>query len=118
MAMMKEYGARIDTKKRVILRGAKYDNYHVQEYADGRIVLEPRELVAPFKVSKKTLATMDESMKNFKKGGQGFRLGIIGDRDIRDGLLERARDDAHTNTCDLDPNVGSFRDCQHNTPPR
>ena len=34
----------------------------------GRIVLEPRELVAPFELSKKTLATMDESMKNLKKG--------------------------------------------------
>jgi hypothetical protein len=68
VSTVKEYDARIDTKKRVTLRGAKYDNYHVQEYADGRIVLEPRELVAPFEVSKRTLATMDESMKNLKKG--------------------------------------------------
>jgi hypothetical protein len=68
MAAVKEYDARIDTKKRVTLRGARYANYHVQEYADGRIVLEPRELVAPFEISKKTLAAMDESMKNLKKG--------------------------------------------------
>ena len=32
------------------------------------IFLEPRELVAPFELSAKTLATMDESMKNLKKG--------------------------------------------------
>jgi len=68
MTPAKEYDARIDTKKRVTLRGARYDNYHVQEYSNGRIVLEPRELVAPFDLSAKTLATMDESMKNFKKG--------------------------------------------------
>jgi hypothetical protein len=68
MAAVKEYDARIDTKKRVTLRGASYANYHVQEYADGRIVLEPRELVAPFELSKKTLETMDASMKNIKKG--------------------------------------------------
>lgn len=68
MAPVKEYDARIDTKKRVTLRGARYDHYHVQEYSDGRIVLEPRELVAPFEVSKKTLTTMDQSMKNLKKG--------------------------------------------------
>jgi hypothetical protein len=68
MSAVKEYDARIDTKKRVTLRGAKYDHYHVQEYADGRIVLEPRELVATFELSKKSLATMDASMKNLKKG--------------------------------------------------
>ena len=68
MAPVKEYDARIDIKKRVTLRGARYDHYHVQEYSDGRIVLEPRELVAPFEVSQKTLATMDQSMKNLKKG--------------------------------------------------
>ena len=67
MAPVKEYDARIDVKKRVTLRGARYAHYHVQEYSDGRIMLE-RELVAPFKVSKKTLATMDQSMKNLKKG--------------------------------------------------
>lgn len=68
MAPVKEYDARIDIKKRVTLRGARYDHYHVQEYSDGRILLEPRELVAPFEVSKKTLATMDQSIKNLKKG--------------------------------------------------
>ena len=68
MAPVKEYDARIDVKKRVTLRGARYDHYHVQEYPDGRIVLEPRELVAPFIVSRKTLALMDASMKNLKKG--------------------------------------------------
>lgn len=68
MTTMKEYDAKIDLKKRVTLRGAKYDHYHVQEYADGRILLEPRELVAPFEISQRTLASMDESMKNLKKG--------------------------------------------------
>jgi hypothetical protein len=39
----------------------------VKEY-DARIVLEPRVLAAPFEVSRKTLAQMDSSMKNLKKG--------------------------------------------------
>lgn len=68
MAPVKEYDARIDVKKRVTLRGARYAHYHVQEFSDGRIMLEPRELVAPFEVSEKTLATMDQSMRNLKKG--------------------------------------------------
>ena len=66
--MLAEYDARIDRKKRVILRGAPYNHSHVQEYPDGRIVREPRVLAAPFEVSRKTLAQMDASMKNPKKG--------------------------------------------------
>jgi hypothetical protein len=68
MAPVKEYDTRIDVKKRVTLRGARYNHYHVQEYSDGRIVLEPRILTAPFEVSRKALAQMDSSMKNLKKG--------------------------------------------------
>ena len=52
---VREYDARIDVKKRVTLREARYHHYHVQEYSDGRIVLEPRVLAAPFEVSRTTL---------------------------------------------------------------
>jgi hypothetical protein len=76
MALVNEYDARIDVKKRVTLRGAQYDHYHVQEYADGRIVLDPRELVAPFELSKRTLATMDASMKNLKKGKASMPIDL------------------------------------------
>jgi hypothetical protein len=68
MSPLKEYDARVDVKKRLTLRGARYGHYHVSEYKDGRIVLEPRELVKPFIVSKRTLKMMDSSMANFKKG--------------------------------------------------
>ncbi len=68
MSPVKQYDAKMDAKKRVTLRGAHFDHYHVLEYPDGHIVLEPRELVAPFEISKQTLAIMDESMKNLKKG--------------------------------------------------
>ena len=44
------------------------DYYHVEEYDDGRIVLEPRELVAPLQISGQSLAMMDKSMDNLKKG--------------------------------------------------
>ena len=63
-----EYDARIDVKKRLTLRGAAFDYYHVQEFDNGTIVLAPRELVAPHEVSKRTLATMDASIANLKKG--------------------------------------------------
>jgi hypothetical protein len=64
----KEYDAKIDTKHRVTLRGARYDHYHVREYGDGRIMLEPRELVQPIEISARTLKAMDKSIDNLKKG--------------------------------------------------
>lgn len=68
MAPVREYAARIDAKKRVTLRGARYIHYHLQEYSNGGIVLEPRVLAMPFEVSRKTLAQMDSSTKNLEKG--------------------------------------------------
>jgi len=68
MKITKEYDSRVDTKKRVTLRGAKYDYYRIQEFADGRIVLEPRELVPPFEISSRSLSIIDESIKNLRDG--------------------------------------------------
>ena len=68
MSIEKEYDARIDKKKRLTIRGARYSNYHVCEYENGTVVLEPRELVPPFEVSKHTLEMMDSAMMNLKKG--------------------------------------------------
>jgi hypothetical protein len=68
MSPVSEYDAKIDVKKRLTLRGARYGHYHVREYKDGRIVLEPRELVKPFTVSRRTLKMMDSSMANLKRG--------------------------------------------------
>ena len=68
MSPISEYDAKIDVKKRLTLRGAIYGHYHVREYKDGRIVLEPRKLVKPFTVSRRTLKIIDTSMANLKKG--------------------------------------------------
>ena len=62
------YDAKMDSKKRVTLRGAKYEYYNVQEMDDGRVILSPLVLVPPFEVSENTLKTMDRSMENFKAG--------------------------------------------------
>ncbi len=68
MRAVKEYDARMDIKKRVTLRGGRFGHYHVREFDDGRIMLEPRELVAPFELSKRTLGMMDASVTNLMKG--------------------------------------------------
>lgn len=66
--VVRNYDVHIDSKKRVTLRGATYHYYNVKEYENGCIMLEPRELVAPVTVSKRSLESMDKAMVNFKKG--------------------------------------------------
>ena len=66
MNTAKEYDIRLDSKKRLTIRGAPYDHYLVIEYPNGRIILEPCELVAPFEVSKRSLAMMDEAVAQYK----------------------------------------------------
>lgn len=65
---VKSYDAKIDSKKRITLRNALFEYFHVEEYSDGKIVLEPRVLEKPFEVSANTLSMMDSSMKSFKDG--------------------------------------------------
>jgi len=65
---IKEYDAKTDSKKRITLRETGFEYYHVEHFDDGRILLSPRELVAPFQVSANSLEMMDESMENLKAG--------------------------------------------------
>ena len=66
MEALRDYTVHIDSKKRITLRGAIYQYYNVKEYKNGCIILEPRELTVPNTLSAKTLADMDNAIKNFK----------------------------------------------------
>ena len=66
MAITKDYTTKVDSKKRITLRGAVYEYYYVKEYENGCIVLEPRELTVPEEISARTLADMDKAVENFK----------------------------------------------------
>lgn len=68
MIVEKDYTVHIDGKKRITLRGAKYQYYNVKEYENGCILLEPREMVVPDSISARTLKDMDNAIANFKKG--------------------------------------------------
>ena len=68
MEAIKEYDAKIDAKKRITLRGSSYEYYHVIEFPNGRIELEPRVLVEPFEIDENTLKMIDKSIENLKKG--------------------------------------------------
>lgn len=65
---LKTYDTKIDSKKRITLRGAKYDYFHVEEFEDGRILLEPRVLAVPLHISENTFSMMDSAVSNLKKG--------------------------------------------------
>ncbi|MCA1803043.1 MAG: hypothetical protein LC662_11340 [Rhodothermaceae bacterium] len=64
----KEYDARLDSKKRITLRGAKSMYYRVHEKKDGTIELSPRVLVHPDDISQNTLSMVDRSVEQLKKG--------------------------------------------------
>ena len=65
---VRTYDAEVDSKRRITLRNTWFEYFHVEEYDDGRIVLEPRELTRPFQVSANSLSMMDASVDNVKKG--------------------------------------------------
>ena len=65
---IREYDAKLDTKRRLTLRNTNFDYYHVQEMNDGTIILEPRELTVPFQISANTLSMMDKAVENMKAG--------------------------------------------------
>ena len=73
---VREYDAKLDSKKRITLRNAIFDYYHVSEMEDGRIILEPRELVKPFSVSANTLVMMDASVENLKNKRVSEKLDL------------------------------------------
>ena len=79
---LKSYDSKLDSKRRITLRAASYEYYHVVEYADGHILLEPRELTKPFEISQNTLEMMDGSMKSYKSGKVGDPIDLSDYEDI------------------------------------
>ena len=65
---VREYDTKLDSKRRLTLRKAAFEYYHVSEMDNGTIILEPRELTAPFEVSVNTLKMMDLAVENLKNG--------------------------------------------------
>lgn len=68
MTIVKEYTAKLDGKKRLTIRGAKFDHYKVQVLKDGQIVLKPQIVVDLEAIPPKTLVMIEKSIENFKSG--------------------------------------------------
>lgn len=64
----KEYVAHVDSKRRMVVRNGTHTVYRVLEYHDGHMVLIPCEIVPSPKIKKGTLAQIERSIVNLKKG--------------------------------------------------
>ena len=67
-ACVREYDAKLDSRRRITLRRAQYPFFHVREYEDGRILLEPRELTEPFRISPEDLETLEKAIEEIDNG--------------------------------------------------
>lgn len=67
-----EYDAKLDSRKRITVRDAGHEYYHVTEFESGEIVLSPRELTRP--VTGMTLEMLTGSMENFLRGDVGEEI--------------------------------------------
>ena len=87
-ALLQEYDTTLDTKHRITVRSRNnaYRNYHVRIYGDGHIVMEPRVLVHPKFISKKTLRMMDKAINNLAQGKRSKSINTEEMRSLADAL--------------------------------
>ena len=76
LSTIKEYDAKLDSKRRLTLRSNHFEYYHVREMSDGTILLEPRELTAPFQISVNTLSMMDTAIENMLAGNASVPVDL------------------------------------------
>jgi hypothetical protein len=74
------YDAKLDSKRRILLRSAQYEHYSVYEREDGSLILTPKVLV-DVPLSKETQNLIAGSVKNFKRGKASAPIDI--DRYLR-----------------------------------
>ncbi len=55
MGLVRQYEATLDARNRLTVRDAGYQHYHVKEFDDGTVVLEPRVLVSPNLLTAETI---------------------------------------------------------------
>ncbi len=75
-SVIKQYDTKVDSKNRLTIRDSQYNYYHVIEFENGKIELQPRVLVDPEYISKNTLSMMDKSIENFKSGNVSEPINI------------------------------------------
>ena len=68
--IVKQYDAKVDSKKRITLRDAKYEYYSVTTYDDGSVSLEPKVLMPKESITREeAYAAFLKLRENAKKNG-------------------------------------------------
>jgi hypothetical protein len=62
------YEGKLDSKKRIVIRGAQHKYYKVREQPNGSIVLTPQKPIEIEPISPRSMAMLESSIANFKKG--------------------------------------------------
>ncbi len=62
------YQGKLDSKKRMVIRGARYTHYEVLEEPNGNVHLIPKRLVDIEPIPRRVLAQIERSMKNLDNG--------------------------------------------------
>ena len=75
MGTVREYEAKLDTRNRLTIRDAGYEHYHVEEFEDGTLVLQPRVLVSPNTLTAETLkkAELGRDVEEFETTDELFQ---------------------------------------------
>lgn len=69
IAVKRNYDTKLDTKRRLTIRHARTEFYHVTEYEDGTVKLEPRVLISP-----EMLGLVGAAVERHKAGEKGAKL--------------------------------------------
>ena len=69
------YRAKVDSKRRIVLRAAKYEYYTVYERTDGSVLVIP-QIMKDVPLSESTLEMIDSAVKNMKRNKVSKRIEL------------------------------------------
>ena len=67
-SVTRSYEGTLDSKKRIVIRGARHKHYLIREEANGAIHLTPQERIEIESIPPRVMAQIERSMKNLEKG--------------------------------------------------
>lgn len=77
-----EYDVKRDARKRITLRHSRFEYYRAREFADGTVLLEPRELRVPEALSPRTVDSIYAALHNMDQGVVGDEFDLDEVRDL------------------------------------
>lgn len=73
--VISEFDVKVDNRKRVALKEAEFEHYHVIAFDDGHYELRPQFMIDAA-ISRRTLGMMDAAVANWRDGRVGAPLDV------------------------------------------